>query len=79
VDLSEGFQIETPTVFVPCYELGSFFEADVELSRAGRLAGGDEHRVAVAGARVGNLVCRPLRPEDALAVNQAARAASETA
>ena len=55
------------------YELGSFVEADVELSRAGRLSEGDENRVNVTAARVANLVWGLLRPDDALAVNRAAR------
>jgi hypothetical protein len=61
------------------YELGSFFEADVDWSRPGRLAGGDEQGVAVAGARAPNLVPGMVRPDDAVAVNQAALAASEPA
>jgi len=61
------------------YELGSFFEADVELSRADRLAEGDVHRVAVAAARAANLVWGLLRPDDALAVNRAAYEAADTA
>jgi DNA-binding CsgD family transcriptional regulator len=57
------------------YELGSFFEADVELSRANRLAEGDETRVHVAAARAANFLWGLLRTDDALAVNRAARAA----
>jgi len=60
------------------YELGSFFEADVELSRAGRLAEDDGHRVAAAAARAANLVWGLLRPDDALAVNDAAHDAAVT-
>lgn len=58
------------------YELGSFFEADVELSSAGELAEGDEDRVAVAAVRAANLVWGVLRPDDALAANRAADAAA---
>jgi DNA-binding CsgD family transcriptional regulator len=58
------------------YELGSFFEADVELSRAGRLAEGDEHRVAAATVRSANLLWGLCRPDDALAVNRAAHGAA---
>jgi DNA-binding CsgD family transcriptional regulator len=57
------------------FELGSFFEADVELSRAGRLAEDDDDRVAVAVARAANLVWGLLRADDALAVNRAAQGA----
>ena len=55
------------------YELGSFFEADIEFSRAAWLVEGDEHRVAVAAARAANLLWGLLRPNDALAVNRAAQ------
>ena len=55
------------------FEGGAFFEADVELSRAGRLADRDEVRVDVAAARAANLVWGLLRSDDALAVNDANR------
>ena len=56
------------------YELGSFFEADVELSRAGRLAETDQSRVVVAAARAANMVWGLLRPDDAIAINRAVAA-----
>jgi DNA-binding CsgD family transcriptional regulator len=58
------------------YQLGSFGEADLVLSRAEQLAGGDDVRVDVAAARSANLLWGLRRSADALAVN---RAASETA
>ncbi len=84
VRLAGAAQVQRPTpeagllMGKALYELGSFFEADVELSRAGRLAEGDGHRVGVAAARAANLVWGLLRPDDALAVNRVAYDAATT-